>query len=91
MGAFAHARGLETHRVSVLLAFLGGFSPLNGEPGPRRGYPRRAAVLRGRLTHDSFDVASEVCKILRAAEFAGGDYQSALAFLASAVFELMIG
>jgi hypothetical protein len=30
-------------------------------------------------------------QILRAAEFAGGDYQSALAFLASAVFELMIG
>jgi len=62
MGAFARARGLETHRVSVLLAFLGGFSPLDGEPGPRRGYPRRAAVLRGRLTHDSFDVASEVLK-----------------------------
>jgi len=34
MGAFARARGLETHRVSVLLAFLGGFSPLDGEPGP---------------------------------------------------------
>jgi len=34
MGAFARARGLEMHLVSVLLAFLGGFSPLDGEPGP---------------------------------------------------------